>query len=49
MAMSTADSMLNVASSMVAYDLVNPLRKNKLTDKQQLYLGFYRSGEVSVN
>ena len=38
MAMSTADSCLNVASSMVAYDVVNPLRKHKLTDKQQLYL-----------
>ena len=38
MAMSTADSNLNVASSMVAYDIINPLRKNKLTDKQQLYI-----------
>ena len=38
MAMSTADSILNVTSSMVTYDIVNPLRKNKLTDKQQLYL-----------
>ena len=38
MAMSTADSCLNVASSMIAYDIVNPLRKHKLTDKQQLYL-----------
>ena len=38
MAMSTADSMLNVTSSMVAHDIINPLRKNKLSDKQQLYL-----------
>ena len=38
MAMSTADSMLNIAFSMVAYGLINPLRNNKLTDKQQLYL-----------
>ena len=37
MAMSTADSNLNVASSMVVCDIINPLRKNKLTDKQQLY------------
>ena len=38
MVMSSADSILNAASSMFAHDLVNPLRKNKLTDKQQLYL-----------
>ena len=38
MVMSTADSNLNLASSMVAYNIINPLRKNKLTDKQQLYL-----------
>ena len=38
MAMSTADSRLNVASSLFAHDIVNPLCKNKLTDKQQLYL-----------
>ena len=38
MAMSTADSCLNVGSSMLAYHIVKPLRKNRLTDKQQLYL-----------
>ena len=38
MAMSTADSCLNVASSMFAHDVVNPLCRNRLTDKQQLYL-----------
>ena len=37
MAMSTADSMLNIAFSMMAYDLINPFRNNKLTDKQ-MYL-----------
>lgn len=38
MAMSTADSHLNVSSSMIAHDIINPLRKDKLTDRQQLYV-----------
>lgn len=38
MAMSTADSRLNAASSMFVHDLIEPLRRKKTTDQQQLYL-----------